>query len=164
MCPLQQNSSFKHTQSSSSLWSQKELGFSPSKPSFQNNLLHQAVENQDCDLLLELINNHVYDINQPGWLKETALHLAAANNSKKILTILLANGAEITTSACGQTPLHVAAEKGSLACIELLTEHDESQLTMLSNWGTPLDEARRYHHDEAVTYLEAQSAIRCDFK
>lgn len=54
----------------------------------------------------------------------TALHQAAANGNARILTALLAHGAQVNaTNTNGETPLHFAARFGQLNALKLLVSH-----------------------------------------
>lgn len=51
----------------------------------------------------------------------TPLHIAATYESKKIVQLLLDNGADMEAeNSSGETPLHLAASQGSLSSLELL--------------------------------------------
>jgi ankyrin repeat protein len=70
----------------------------------------------------------------------TALHAAALLNASEMLERLLALGSrtEVGLSRMADTPLHLAARNGHVACVELLLRHGAKVDMYNTAWNTPL--------------------------
>jgi hypothetical protein len=88
--------------------------------------LHIATRRNDISLTIKLLSFGNIDINKTevrtmGGL--TALHLACANGSEKLVEALIKEGADIhlkSDSALGERPLHSCCKNGSVGCARLL--------------------------------------------
>lgn len=87
---------------------------------FFANLLVQAVENSDQDLIHRLLNLNA-DINAMAGIYAMPLHFAAMQDTKEMAQFLLENGAMIDVRDDeGLTPLRWAVDKGNLEMAEFL--------------------------------------------
>lgn len=63
-------------------------------------------------------------------LLQTALHLAVVTNQPQLLDRLLKAGADpLLVDNSGNTPLHIACKRGSLACFGVITQNCQRRLT-----------------------------------
>lgn len=88
-------------------------------------LLHLAIihEAKDCaKKMIELSRNEAF-LNQQNDQRQTALHLAVITEQPELVDRLLGSGADPSmVDQGGNTPLHIACRRGSLACFGLLTQ------------------------------------------
>jgi len=71
--------------------------------------LRDAAQRDDADTIRVLLADPEVDVNDPGQAGQTALHIAAANNSVNAMDALIDNGANINAQDINQdTPLSVA--------------------------------------------------------
>lgn len=103
--------------------------------------IHLMVKNKSLDICKTCISLASQDcLNIPDRKGLTALHIAAAGNSRQILTCLLDSGADAwrTVAENHFTPLHFAANTGSSECVKCLLSHikDETKKIEYSNLKT----------------------------
>lgn len=78
-----------------------------------------------------------------------AIHLAAKNNKKDVLELLLAKGSNIESLDINKkTPLHYAAENGSIEVIEMLLAKGANLKSKDKLNETAFDLANKNKHDE----------------
>ena len=101
---------------------------------------------------------NVYD-QYPGerW---AVLHYAAENGHLDVVTLLVANGAniDITTSIRGETPLFWAVRNGFSAIVELLVDHGADINAVDTNTRTPLHMAMQSYYLKVVQLLLGKGA------
>ena len=86
------------------------------------NPLEQAIQNDNLNQL-RLLLDLGHDINQIDDQGDTLLHLAVEYNCKKIVELLIANGADVSANGSWGTPLHLAAEQNLPEMVMLLIKH-----------------------------------------
>jgi hypothetical protein len=86
---------------------------------------------------------------------QTPLHIAAFNDRKEVVELLLADKADVNAKANnGSTPLHLAAAKGNKDIVELLLEHNADVNALDKDGWSPLHSAVNWGHadlDELFT-------------
>ena len=99
-------------------------------------------------------NNHelVEDVDFEG---STSLHLACQSDKADIIKVLLDKGASIDElNHDGVSPVHVAAQFGSVAMMEVLVHHQDNVVNMQDNYHqSPLHFAAEYGKKDMVKYL-----------
>lgn len=97
-------------------------------------LLHLAVIHEAQEHVLEMIklsHNHPF-LNVQNHQRQTALHLAVITEQPQLVERLLKAGADPRVADnSGNTALHIACKKGSLACFSVITQTCHSHLTAL---------------------------------
>jgi ankyrin repeat protein len=92
--------------------------------------------------------------------RNVALHEAAGNthvDTVAMLELLIEHGAKLEVAGWyGQTPLHVAADRGNLSAVRYLVERGANVNAMNADGDSSLTGASR--HPEVVAYLRAQGA------
>ncbi|KAK7868044.1 hypothetical protein R5R35_007495 [Gryllus longicercus] len=95
------------------------------------------------------------DIHTQNVLGMSPIHVCAKNGLVAPMRALLKAGAEINSQGGDkkQTPLHYAAESGSLTCIKYLVEKGADKLAVNSDSFTALMLAARNNHFSCVKFL-----------
>ncbi len=121
---------------------------------------HNAVLGNDRGALIRALDDGA-DVNFRGAQGSTLLMLAAGRGLDDIASLLVERGADVFVldSQMGVTPLHRAAQSGSVAILELLLSKgayidDQSGV----NGHTPLIDAAFYKRYEAFEYLLRRDA------
>lgn len=85
----------------------------------------------------------------------TMLHIAAAYNSPKIVSILINLGADVNAGdSCGYIPLHYASQKGYQKVLFLLLHNQNNSVNLRTNdQKTALILASMYGHEQCVKAL-----------
>lgn len=100
-------------------------------------LLHLAVIHEAQEHVLEMIklsHNHPF-LNVQNHQRQTALHLAVITEQPQLVERLLKAGADPRIADnSGNTALHIACKKGSLACFSVITQNCHSHLTALMSY------------------------------
>lgn len=102
--------------------------------------IHKATRNRDAGQLRNLLKNLPAEaVNATIARDITALHMAAAMNSREMASILIAGGATIDSrTSNGFTPLHWAAGKDAVEAAELLIRMDADVNAKARQGITPL--------------------------
>jgi ankyrin repeat protein len=92
--------------------------------------INTTMENDNADEFSQLVKYKLIDVNKPNQLGLTIVHELAARNCKNILSLLQENHEELLEAIewRGWTPLHSAAEKGSLDVAKVLLRYSKSTL------------------------------------
>lgn len=94
-------------------------------------LLHLAIIQGTDDIISQVINRTRKDfafLNKQNHLQQTALHLAVITEQADVASKLLAAGCDPAIQDFrGNTALHIACARGSLACVSVLTQHCNRQ-------------------------------------
>jgi ankyrin repeat protein len=97
----------------------------------------------------------IVDVNQPGSIDDTMLHIAAWKGELLDVEVLIACGANVNAIGdIGNTPLHGAAGKGHLAVAKVLLNNGADR-TIKNEFGeTATDWALNAKHDDMVRLLK----------
>ncbi|XP_072300849.1 nuclear factor of kappa light polypeptide gene enhancer in B-cells inhibitor, alpha a [Eucyclogobius newberryi] len=100
-------------------------------------LLHLAIIHEAQEHVLEMIklsHNHPF-LNEQNHQRQTALHLAVITEQPQLVERLLKAGADPRLADnSGNTALHIACKKGSLASFGVITQNCHSHLTSLMSF------------------------------
>lgn len=114
--------------------------------------LHQAIDSEDVEKMIELINDGA-KLTVQNIKGQTPLHLALEKELPAVYSLLIQKDPHSVTDANGDTPLHIAAESGFLDAVEALTK-DESDLLATNKRGdTPGKLARRLGREDVILYF-----------
>lgn len=124
--------------------------------------IHRAVESDNLQLVLSLIDSRAESLNAQDENGRTPLDLAAKQGLSEIADSLIGRDADINlTDKDNRTPLHHAAGNGNLSTTRLLLVHGTSTINdtsraqrggLVGGW-TPLHEACLNGHPEVVELL-----------
>ncbi|XP_017264521.1 nuclear factor of kappa light polypeptide gene enhancer in B-cells inhibitor, alpha a [Kryptolebias marmoratus] len=90
-------------------------------------IIHEATEH--AQQMVKLSHNHSF-LNIQNHQRQTALHLAVITEQPQLLDRLLKAGADpLLVDNSGNTPLHIACKRGSLACFGVITQNCQRHLT-----------------------------------
>lgn len=133
---------------------------------YKNTLLIYAVRNNDLPFIKKLFKaGALATLVFKNHIGGTALHYAAGNGYSDILEFFLQHiPREVVNTNLPEygTPLHQAALKGQLECIELLHTYNAGKdLKIPDNGYTPADLAREHKQLEALQLLEASPPFTC---
>ena len=96
----------------------------------------------------------ITDVNQPGSLDDTMLHIAAWKGELPDVAVLIDCGANVNAIGdIGNTPLHGAAAKGHLAVAEVLLKNGADMSIKNEFEETAVDWARNAKRDDMVKLL-----------
>jgi hypothetical protein len=93
-----------------------------------NTVLHQLAVSSDVSLITRVLATRALDVDvragpAPTWRRFTPLHMAAAGDAPRAVSVLLAGGASLTaTDADGMTALQVAIDRSSAQAARPLVE------------------------------------------
>jgi ankyrin repeat protein len=125
--------------------------------------LHHASRLGSLTKLEALLTSEGAQIDSPGVLGKTPLHLAAKFRQKRSLEALIAHGANINiTDDEGLTPLHQAlkmGKKGNMHAIEKLLDHRADINISDSRGKSPLHTAITQKNSEAINLLLSHSEL-----
>jgi ankyrin repeat protein len=115
----------------------------------------------EIDLLIEEYASHpeflgveIVDVNQPGYLDNTLLHLAAGRGNLDHIKILVRAGAKVDVIGdLGNTPLHDAAMLGQAGAVSLLLEFGANPNVRNEFGETPVDVATSAGQEGVVQIL-----------
>uniref|UniRef100_A0A3B3YA86 NF-kappa-B inhibitor alpha n=1 Tax=Poecilia mexicana TaxID=48701 RepID=A0A3B3YA86_9TELE len=95
-------------------------------------LLHLAIIHEAIEHVLQMIQlsrNHSF-LNKQNHQRQTALHLAVITEQPKLVDCLLKAGADpLLADNSGNTALHIACKRGSMACFGVITQNCQRHLT-----------------------------------
>jgi len=123
---------------------------------YDHDALYNAVTENDTDLVAELLALSADPAAPTGELQRTALHQAAHLNHTSCLTILVRNGATMSTEdSKGDTPLHLAAWAGHVEALSALLAHgaDVDWLSGRDGYSPLWCAVSAYHIDAARLLL-----------
>ena len=121
----------------------------------RNNPLHTAASCGDLQKVEALVDNGE-NINAEGMYGRTPLYYAVLQGQSEVVSFLLAKGADPKFGAGwkgNDTPLHVAAHNGNLACVQLLLSNGVPVDIKNDTKQTPLFLAAEFLHPAVVTCL-----------
>lgn len=96
----------------------------------------------------------IMDVNQPGSIDDTMLHIAAWKGELPDVEVLVACGANVNAIGdIGNTPLHGAAAKGHLAVAKVLLSNGADSSIKNEFGETAADWARNAKRDDMVQLL-----------
>ena len=91
----------------------------------------------------EFLGMDLLDVNQPGAVDDTMLHIAARKGNIEDIYILISVGANVNSIGdLGNTPLHQAAMRGTLDSVKVLLELNANPLIKNEFGQTAADVAR----------------------
>lgn len=91
----------------------------------------------------EFLGMDILDVNQPGSVDDTMLHIAARKGNIEDIYILISVGANINAIGdLGNTPLHQAAMRGTFDSVKVLLEMNANPLIKNEFGQTAADVAR----------------------
>ncbi|XP_072218543.1 NF-kappa-B inhibitor alpha-like [Leuresthes tenuis] len=97
-------------------------------------LLHLAIIHEATEHALQMIklsHNHPF-LNIQNHQRQTALHLAVITEQPHLVEKLLKAGADsLLADDSGNTALHIACKRGSLACFSVITQNCQRHLTSM---------------------------------
>ncbi|XP_024146969.1 NF-kappa-B inhibitor alpha [Oryzias melastigma] len=100
-------------------------------------LLHLAVIHESTEHVLQMIklsHNHPF-LNVQNHQRQTALHLAVITEQPQLVDRLLKAGADpVLVDNRGNTALHIACKKGSLACFGVITQNCQRYLASIASF------------------------------
>ncbi len=115
--------------------------------------LHKAAELGDT-VLVEIMIENGYDIEEKNWIEQTALHFAAKEGHIECLKYLIDKGADLEAKDSKEgTPLHSAAEGGHLECLKYLIDKGADLEPKDFNNRTLLHKSAHNGHLECLKYL-----------
>ena len=86
--------------------------------------MFKACENNDIETVRKLLESGDIDLNIQNAMKETVLHIPAADNFIEIVKMLLEHGADLNIQEIdGMTPLHHASANGHCESVKVLLEY-----------------------------------------
>ncbi|XP_004083705.1 NF-kappa-B inhibitor alpha [Oryzias latipes] len=100
-------------------------------------LLHLAIIHESTEHVLQMIklsHNHPF-LNVQNHQRQTALHLAVITEQPQLVDKLLKAGADpVLVDNRGNTALHIACKKGSLACFGVITQNCQRHLASMASF------------------------------
>uniref|UniRef100_A0A3P9H0F4 NF-kappa-B inhibitor alpha n=1 Tax=Oryzias latipes TaxID=8090 RepID=A0A3P9H0F4_ORYLA len=100
-------------------------------------LLHLAIIHESTEHVLQMIklsHNHPF-LNVQNHQRQTALHLAVITEQPQLVDKLLKAGADpVLVDNQGNTALHIACKKGSLACFGVITQNCQCHLASMASF------------------------------
>lgn len=115
--------------------------------------LHSAAQRGEVDLICCMLDLSTLSINAPLASQKTLLHLAAESGHLGVVTLLIANGAEIDAlNAHNETPLMLAIQAGHVNTAKFLAENGRINLVNLRQ-QTASHLALQYGMHEVIAIL-----------
>lgn len=103
----------------------------------------------------EFLGLDITDVNQPGAVDDTMLHIAAQKGAIEDVEVLVAAGASVDIPGdLGYTPLHAAAMGGHLSSVRKLLELGANPLVVNEFGETPARVAEQLGFAEIVAVLK----------
>lgn len=119
--------------------------------------LHEACRScTDPEALEAVVAANAKDIELPDWEFRTALHVCAVHGNDVAAEVLLKHNANTRAADVnGDTPVHVAASRGSGPVAALIVSKDPLVVRTANKFGrTPV-------HVAAAAQLNSQTVLRC---
>ncbi|KAM4633163.1 NF-kappa-B inhibitor alpha-like [Polymixia lowei] len=92
-------------------------------------IIHEAPEH--ANQMIKLSHNHPF-LNEQNYQRQTALHLAVITEQPQLVERLLKAGCDPRLADdSGNTALHIACKRGSLACFSVITQNCPRHLTSI---------------------------------
>lgn len=102
----------------------------------------------------EFLGIEILDVNQPGAVDDTLLHIAARTGQLTEMKVLLAHGARVNCIGdLGNTPLHQAAMSGQVDSVKLLLKSGANPQVQNEFEQTAAEVARLGKHDDLARML-----------
>ncbi len=119
----------------------------------ERNALHKAAEEGNT-LLMEMIIENGYDIDEGNLRGKTALHIAAEEGHTECLKLLVESKANLEVQDFEKrTPLHISAHQGQLECLKCLVDKGADLKVKDNGKLTPLHLSAYNGHLECLKYL-----------
>lgn len=100
--------------------------------------LHAVILAGNAELARAIIRESWVDVNVTNYYKQTALHLAAAENQHSCVLVLLDHGANINAQDMfDKTPLYLAAVDGARKCFRTLLKYEADVSVLRSSGEAP---------------------------
>jgi ankyrin repeat protein len=133
-------------------------GAAPLHYAFATNA-EQSEDRKALENIAAALIAHGANINaQHGMTGDTPLHMAASNDYKAAVELLLAKGADVNAkNHSGQTPLFMATDTG---IAELLLEHGANANIKSEGGDTPLSFALAHNYTDLANALRAHGAMK----
>jgi len=109
----------------------------------------------------EFLGIDIVDVNQPGAVDDTLLHIASRSGSVDDVKVLVSSGARVNAPGdMGFTALHFAAMKGRVDLVELLLAMGADP-TVENEWGeVPAETAAKGGHQDVAKALASRTRRR----
>lgn len=112
--------------------------------------------------ILEAANQVLKNNLQVTDYSSAILNAAEKDDLKTLRLLVLAEANVNATTFTGKTPLHLAAEKGNLQCVQIITQHKDININAEGRFSvsSPLCLAAENGHTEIVKYLLSLPGIK----
>jgi ankyrin repeat protein len=140
-------------------------------------LIHYATFLGDLEITKKLIENGANPLALDKENNFSILHYACENDDEELISFILQQFSELMFvqssdkvyylnksvpifESGGKTPLHVAAEKGNIKCVELLLKHKSNQHAKDFDGNTPLDLAIYQNNMQIAKLLKEENLLQ----
>lgn len=102
-------------------------------------MLHAAIAKNDYKEVQQLLNISYININERDKIKQTPLHAVSTSGAFEIAEMLIQKGANVNlVDSNSWAPIHCAAANCNLKIVNLLLDHPEIDISILSQDGTSI--------------------------